>query len=148
MTTDNTASTASVWDFARLLFDDTDGVVELRAISSTDEEVTDTMFLQQGDQRRLIRFMWRHAHENQYVGVASRRDASSGKLENCRQLAVLFVDLDFKSVPEPQVRHALAECPFAASLVVASGGGLHVYWRLRDPLDLQNEEERMQARSL
>jgi hypothetical protein len=88
----------------------------------------------------LAAFVREHRHENVYVGVATRRDDRSGKLENCLQLPALYVDLDFKQTPESDARAALAGFPFPPSLIVVTGGGLHVYWLLREPLDLATDE--------
>ena len=56
-----------------------------------------------------VRFIGEHSAENVYIGVAARRDASSGELANCHHLA--------------------AQCPVACRLqdrshlsVVKSGG--------------------------
>ena len=37
----------------------------------------------------------RHVTENIYVGVATRKDDSSGDLANCLHLPALFIDFDF-----------------------------------------------------
>jgi hypothetical protein len=67
-------------------------------------------------------------------------------LENCGLLAALFVDIDFKAVqahpnalPEDQSRALLSTFPLEPSIVVHTGGGLHVYWLLKDPLDLAHD---------
>ncbi len=74
--------------------------------------------------------------EDVYVGIATRQDDTSGALANCLHLPALFVDLDFKTLPEAEARHRLATARPRPSLFVASGGGLHVYWTLDTPIDL------------
>jgi len=120
--------------FFAALFEGCEGLLELRALPSKART-----FVAPDDDAAIERFAQQHAGENVFVGVASRRDASGGELINCRHLGALFVDIDFKRVPEPEARKRLAEFPLRPSIVVRSGGGLHVYWLLREPLELPDE---------
>lgn len=52
-------------------------------------------------------------------------------------LGALFADFDFKDTPEDQVRARLTAF-LEPSAIVRSGNGLHVYWFLREPLDLRD----------
>jgi pyruvate-formate lyase-activating enzyme len=61
---------------------------------------------------------------------------------NCRHLPALFVDVDFKVVPEDEARARLARARHPASAIIASGGGLHVYFRLPVPIDLRTDADR------
>ena len=83
--------------------------------------------------------------DNLYVGVAARRDATNGKLENCTTLGAVFADVDFKQTLEAEAREALAAFPVPPTMIVHSGGGLHVYYALREPLDLITDEPRARA---
>ena len=56
-------------------------------------------------------FLDEHDAEDLYVGVATRRDGSSGTLANCAGLTALFADIDFKSTPEAEARRRLAAFP-------------------------------------
>src|SRR6266540_609652 len=127
-------------DVFTALYAGCEGLVELRVFAAS-REILDRVFLAPGDAAALDRFLARHAATPVYNGVATRRDASSGKLENCRHLGALFVDIDFKTTPEATARERLARCVFPPSLVIHSGGGLHAYWLLREPLDLPDEAE-------
>jgi primase-like protein/DNA primase RepB-like protein len=82
-------------------------------------------------------FVAAHSQEDVYVGVASRRDASSGRLENCSWLSVLFADIDFKMSSEAAAREQVARFKISPTIVVGSGGGLHAYWWLAEPIDAQ-----------
>jgi hypothetical protein len=76
-----------------------------------------------------------------YFGVALRTQAAvtdrKGDAAHCQTLTALYVDADFKHVGEELTRKKLAEFPIPPSIIVNSGGGLHPYWLLRAPLDLQ-----------
>lgn len=73
-----------------------------------------------------------------YFGVAERAESKGHGTQNLRALNALFVDIDFKDTPEARARAILAAFPLPPSAIVASGGGLHVYWLLSEPLYLNN----------
>ena len=53
----------------------------------------------------------------------------------------LFAEIDFKQSSEADVRTRLAAFPLEPSIVINSGGGLHAYWLLHEPIDLQRDAE-------
>jgi putative DNA primase/helicase len=73
-----------------------------------------------------------------YVGVAPRVDDKSRGTDACVELHALFADIDFKDSTEAEARTRLAAFPLMPSAVVASGGGLQVYWLLKEAVDLTN----------
>lgn len=119
-------------DFLIALHPPWSGLTELRALPS--EQRT---FVKSTDTAGISRFLRAHANENLFFGVATRKDSSSGALSNCAELHALFVDLDLKDIPEAEARTKLERFPLKPSIVIGSGGGLHVYWLLREPMDLQ-----------
>jgi hypothetical protein len=78
-----------------------------------------------------------------YFGVALRTPAAAkdrkGDAARCQTLTALFVDADFKHLGEDITRQRLADFAIPPSIIVNSGGGLHPYWLLRQPLDLQRD---------
>jgi len=84
--------------------------------------------------------------ENCYFGVATRKDASNGTLKNCLELPAFFVDIDFKHSSEQEAREALARFPLPPSAVIHSGGGLHVYWYLKEPFSLVDDADKQKAK--
>jgi hypothetical protein len=76
-----------------------------------------------------------------YFGVALRTPQAArdrkGSGAYCQTLTALFVDADFKHLGEAETRKRLADFPIPPSIIVNSGGGLHPYWLLRRPLELQ-----------
>src|SRR5262249_35234564 len=119
------------------LYAETTGLLELRPLPSGAQ-----VFCHWNDEPTITACIENHCAENIFFGVAKRRDDTSGALENCVQLTTLFVDQDFKTTPESEARRKLAECPWPPSIIVESGGGLHVYWLMRESLDLTVEAER------
>jgi hypothetical protein len=75
-----------------------------------------------------------------YMGVAERRTDENGTKENCAVIRVLFCEIDFKDQTEAEVRAALAAYRFPPSIIVHSGGGLHVYWILDAPANLADPD--------
>jgi hypothetical protein len=115
------------------LFLPDDGFIEVRALPSKDR-----IFIRPGDMAAMNRFVNNHQRENLFFGVAARRDSASGALKNCTLLACLFADVDFKAFPSPEAARAkLEQFPLRPSYIVHSGGGLHGYWMLNDPINLQ-----------
>lgn len=127
-------------DFVATLHQYCDGVLELRALPSTHRKFFD-------DHQAINSFLAQYAKQDIYLGVATRRDGKNGKLENCQDLGALFMDLDFKDEPEERARKRLREFSLPPSIVIQSGGGLHVYWLLNEPLHLQDQADCQQARS-
>jgi hypothetical protein len=130
----------SALTFLWALFEDVPGLIELRPLPASRPRA----FLQWTQVPALLDFVARHP-ENLFVGVATRRDDTGGKLEHCQALVALFGDFDFDRMPESETRARLAEFPLPPSLVVHSGHGLHVYWLLREPFDLTHDEPRARA---
>lgn len=129
--------------FLLALFDGCDGTLELRALPSRART-----FLRLGDLDAVHAFMRARAHENIYVGVATRRDARGGDLAHCLHLPALFVDVDYAKTPVDQARAAVRRFPLRPSGVVRSGGGAHLYYLLREPMDLREEAEPARAKDL
>jgi putative DNA primase/helicase len=127
--------------FFSALFAQCAGVIELRAFPSKAR-----CFAGLGDGTRGGHFIaQRSAEEDVYLGVATRRDASGGALAHCRHLGALFADADFKTTPEAEIRARLAHALLPPSAIVHSGGGLHCYWFLREPLALPDDAARAKA---
>lgn len=81
---------------------------------------------------------------NIYFGPALRKD-HSGTKAGISHLRCLFVDIDFKDILEEEAWKKIREFPIKPSVIIATGGGLHIYWWLKEPFFL---EEIPQAESL
>lgn len=133
-------------DFFAALFPDSvaGGLVEFRALSAG--QVAARGFYSPRDFAGIEEVLRLHGDKDLFVGVATRRKPGDGSLANCSQLFALFADIDFKTSSETDARERLARFALKPSITVGSGGGWHVYFLLRELLDLQGDADR--ARSL
>jgi len=134
-------ATATLHAFFVSLFAGADGLIEFRALPSKAQE-----FFKRDDAKAIGQFLRAHSAEELYFAVATRQGPGDGSLANCAQLYALFCDIDFKTIPEAEARAKLERFPLSPSITVTSGGGLHIYFLLREALDLSTEAER--ARSM
>jgi len=84
---------------------------------------------------------------NVWIGVAPRQAglkvSQRGSGAECFGLPALWIDLDIlggqhkrDDLPTREVADAMiAECPYPPTLVLATGGGLHLYWAVSELLD-------------
>ena len=127
--------TATVERFLDALFSPEDGCIELRVLPSAR-----TKFVQPGDVAAVQKFIASNPNQNAFFGVAARRDSTNGRLENCSFIRALFADVDFKDFDSPEdAQHVLDGFPIQPSIVVHSGNGLHPYWILDEPVNLQRD---------
>lgn len=140
-----TDTRAPVVQFLQALYAGCDGMVEYRALPSRAR-----LFVAPGDVRALRTWMRAQNGQNIYLGVATRRDNTSGGGGNLLHLPALYCDLDGHGDKSAlaAARQRLEACPIQPSLIVQSGGGLHVYWLLREPMDMTNPSERARAKDL
>ena len=74
-----------------------------------------------------------------YFGVAARANDKGGKLDDCRHLAALFTDIDYKMTPELEALELLERFALRPSAIINTGGGLHAYWVLVAAVPLAGE---------
>ncbi len=117
----------------KALFAEAVGVIELRAIDKNSGQLTRRFSRNQKD---LSEWITQHTDQyNLYFGVSTRRPGSkSGKKEDCYEIVAYWADMDFRDYPggEQEAREVLRQFPLQPSAIVASGGGLHVYWIFRE----------------
>ena len=135
-------------DFFKVLNEGGKGLVELRPLAPPSYRPAGRAYIDLRHPHKLAPFVHDHLQDHNFFGPATRLDESSGALENCSTLGVLFADIDFKTTPEVEARRLLAECPLPPSIIIRSGNGLHVYWLLREPLNLQDPGDCALAYSL
>ena len=121
-------------DFFSALYHDCDGLVELRALPSAV-----CRFFAPDDVASMTAFIAEHTHENIFNGIATRRSAAGGSLTNCLYLPALWCDIDFKDTPESDARTRIAKAPIQPSATIKSGDGLHLYFFIKECVDLSRE---------
>lgn len=124
-----------------------DGFLELRALPSKHRG-----FYPVTDLRNINRFCKEHEHENVYFGVALR-DGTNGTKDGITQIACAHCDIDFKNTPETTAVNNIKNFEFKPTLIVRSGGGFHLYWRLKeaynkDSIDAIESLNRVLAKTL
>jgi hypothetical protein len=115
-------------------------VGERHAISRKPAEIT--AFLESWDKPKRGAF---------FCVATLKPDAWKRNKENVFETIALHVDIDFKHVdllganPLNDVLRHLARLRILPSITVASGGGVHAYWLLKEPMETQGNIERIEA---
>lgn len=105
------------------------GHLNFRFISKQGRVSTD--FIAPSDVKdRLPNLLKQHKGENAFVQIGLC-DGRGGK-GNILEIPALWVDLDFKPGFGFEEACQLRGIPLKASIIVNSGGGLHVYWALKE----------------
>ncbi|MET4514343.1 hypothetical protein [Bradyrhizobium sp. I1.7.5] len=90
---------------------------------------------------------WDQNGRGTFVCVSTiKQGAQKRNKENAEQVPALFIDMDFKNIdllgsdPRGDVLKKLDGCKMRPSVTISSGGGVHAYWFLKEPFDLDGEE--------
>lgn len=140
-------------DFLNNIFRNTQGSIELRAILA-DEGIVDRLFTR--SMKEIEIFVSRHINTaNIYFGICTRKPGSTtGRKEDVQEIVGYWADMDFKDYGQEQggpidlekgesvARKILDEFPSPPSIIVQTGGGLHVYWLFQSTelIDIENLE--------
>ena len=120
-------------EFVTNFFKGTKHQVELRALPCKKRAFT-------RDLKQIGEFIKHHiSKDNIYFGVATR-EGSGGTKGHCRDIPALWADVDFKDTPEGEFEQKLADFELPPSVMVASGGGLHLHWLLKTPVSANNPQ--------
>lgn len=139
-------------NFLRAIWGEATGYAELTSITR-EGTVKSFGFTYPDSLTSLIDAAKRHnEHANIYMGVCLRRETwprknSKGVMEfrgteeNTLSAGVVWAEFDFsdqghkgKTVTSDEARKALKEFPLKPSIVIRSGGGIQVYWLLKEPV--------------
>ncbi len=78
-----------------------------------------------------------HQDQNAYFGVATRENGDGTK-KGIIEIPALWLDLDLEVLDEVKEENELYgiffNFPLEPTLIVLSGGGIHAYWRLKEPI--------------
>jgi len=117
-------------EFINKLFEFCDGQVEIRPVPNAN----DRAFFNIGDLTGIDAFCEKFSDSNLFFGVASR-DGVNGTKNNIINIPAVWTDLNFKDTPRTEARENLKQFPFKPSVVVLSGGGVHLYWLFKEPAE-------------
>jgi hypothetical protein len=53
----------------------------------------------------------------------------------------LWTEIDFKETSRKKALQNIKECPFPPTYIILSGGGFHLYWKLKETFYIQNKED-------
>lgn len=118
------------------LYSECDGYLELRALGKR----KDQGFFKILDSRAINAFIRTNRDSDLYFAVATR-DGKSGKKDSIVSIPALWCDIDFKEIEQSEVEKRLDVFPFQPTVRVSSGGGMHLYWKLREPSDKSEIEQ-------
>jgi P4 family phage/plasmid primase-like protien len=128
----------------------TPGAVELVCLPNTHGEAA-ARAVTTREPDDVVAFLTKHdrAGFGCYFGLATRpAGKTDAKNEDCLSLSLVVADVDFKScalAPE-EVEKALLALPLRPRLWVRSGGGLHLYWLLKEAIDCQTDAPSLERR--
>lgn len=127
-------------DFLKRFFSDTLHKVELRACPNLKGAPGALSRMTDADLQRLSFCIEKDVDGiGVYFGVCTRQDgATSGNLETVAECPALWVDIDCakQGISGDDALAALGFLPHPPSIIVNSGGGLHAYWLLEEPVDV------------
>lgn len=123
------------------LFAETEHPVEFRALTHDRSKPARSVFTR--DIGIITAHLERLPDRDHYYGVATRlKGAGKGAREHLAELPAVWADVDTGKLglDPAAVIAACRSCPCPPSGIIASGGGLHLLWRLKEPVDLVSRE--------
>ena len=110
-------------DFFHQLYKDCEGLIEIRPLPGK------SRFFKIGEYDYIYKFCEIHHLSNLFFGVATR-DGVGGKKENIINIPTVWCDFDFKVTSKNILTEKLSNFPYKPSIIILTGGGVHLYWRL------------------
>jgi len=125
-------------EFFQELYQYCNGFIELRPLPNANDRI----FIDcKNGFDQVLSFCQRQQKNHLYFGVATR-DGKGGTADNVLEVPVVWCDGDFDKTPKHILANNLKKFPFKPSIIVASGGGVHFYWLLKEPTsDFQAVED-------
>lgn len=134
--------------FLNSLFEETVQQVELRACPNLKGEAGAASLFTR-DNKKFLDFCRRKDGVGMgvYFGVCTRREGAGGSAAAVMECPALWVDIDCakQEIKGQEAIDALGFLPFAPSWIVNSGGGLHAYWQLEEPLNVSEGSEQREV---
>lgn len=116
--------------FFASLFEFCEGKIEIRPLPGK------PLFFEIDDFGAIDDYCLRMDKTNVFFGVATR-DGKGGRKENIVDIPACWADVDFKDVSMKDFAELLKRFPYKPSSIILSGGGVHLYWFLSEPIQRQ-----------
>ena len=127
-------------DLFKKLFSRCNGFIELRAFPSTKR-----IFISLGTdwltiKKQVDKFCQKHKDQNIYFGIATR-NGKGGKKENIISIPCVWVEIDYKDISKEKVQEIIDKFSFKPTIIIKTGGGIHLYFLLERPVDLKRSAD-------
>jgi hypothetical protein len=135
----------SVGEFLRLLWGEQEGVAELYTIPPEGPHIAHA-FTYPVSLNSFVDACTRHSgRANVHMGVclrkpgtkigwdAEKKESRRGAVRDVLSACAVWVDIDFKKTPRENALPLVKNFPIQPSMAVLSGGGVHLYWLLKEP---------------
>lgn len=130
-------------DLFKKLYQRCSDYIELRAILNKEVRGQEFVILKtdlQTIREQVDNFCEKHKDAQIYFGVATR-DGNGGKEKNVKSIPCFWVEMDYKNIPEAKIQSVIDKFGFKPSIVTKTGGGIHLYFLLDKPVDLNRCED-------
>ena len=115
--------------FFQELYQYCEGSIELRPLPNAGDRI----FIDcTNGLSQISPFCQQHQKSHLYFGIATR-DGKGGGVDNLVDIPAVWCDADFNKTAKEILKSNLKRFPFKPSIIVASGGGVHFYWLLKEP---------------
>ena len=136
-------------EFLKTLFGHTEQPIFFQSLANDAADLDEARFkpvLLTRDLEPILKFIGKHDRKRRgmFFCVATVAEGSSTRnKETVRETVCLHADLDFKGIAEdePTIWAAIAKLRCPPTIIVRSGGGLHLYWVFREAIDSQEYRE-------
>ncbi|MCP4254145.1 MAG: hypothetical protein GY775_12195 [Candidatus Scalindua sp.] len=126
-------------DLFKRLFNGCNGYIELRALLSPQTPKIEFISLDTGWEaikEKADKFCKKYEDRDLYFGVATR-DGKGGTEGNVESIPCVWVEMDYKDIPEAKVQGVINKFAFKPTVIIKTGGGVHLYFLLEQPVDLE-----------
>lgn len=130
-------------DFLDSFFRGAEHVVEIRALSNDRSGGARSLLGSDDDLTRAHCTTWDKPGWGVFFGCCTRlRGRPTGSRADLAELVALWCDIDCykQGLSKEDVVQALKSSPIPPTVIVDSGGGIHAYWLLREPVDVRLPE--------
>ena len=90
--------------------------------------------------KRVDQFCKDYKDRHIYFGVATR-DGKGGEKGNVKSIPCVWVEMDYKDIPEANVQGIIDKFAFKPTFITKTGGGVHLYFLLDKPVDLKRNSD-------